>query len=259
MTPESPIESTPKGSGIARKILFLIVALIVIAALILLALPMARDVGGILIYSIFGIPRQEEPRAEITLEPLTSRLITVNDTFTVAFNVKTSRPINLIAGTLHVPADVVEYDSFDSENSIINLWIRDPSRTERPDEVKFAGGIQRDGGQGGFTGEGRVVAVTVKPVKAGLGYIKVADATVLAHDGKGTEFPVGRPAIAFLVRNPGEASPDLNGDGDVGIGDVGILLFHFAGNAEGRYDLNGDGRTDIADVQLLWSYASQLH
>ena len=259
MTPESPTEPKPNGSRMPRKVLFLIGALIVIAALILLALPMARDVGGILIYSIFGIPRQAEAPVEITLEPLTSRLITTDHAFSVAFNVRAPRPINLVAATLHIPADVVEFYSFNRDNSIINLWIREPSVTERSSEVKFAGGIQRDGGQGGFTGEGRVVIVTVKPVKAGLGYVKVADATVLAHDGKGTELPVGRPAIAFLVRNPGEASPDLNGDGDVGIGDVGILLFHFAGNANARYDLNADGRTDITDVQLLWTYASQLH
>ncbi len=59
-----------------------------------------------------------------------------------------------------------------------------------------------------------------------------------------------------------EPSPDLNGDGTVGITDIMLVAIHWGKtNADGlashatgwdpRYDLDGDADVDIADIMLV--------
>lgn len=101
-----------------------------------------------------------------------------------------------------------------------------------------------------FIGKGVPVPVT--------GAIKVLEAMLGDAEGKETE---AASSWASVIVNP-DTTPipdsDVNGDGKVSIGDLGIVASHYGKDSTSpdwqqakRADVNGDGKIDIADLAII--------
>lgn len=172
---------------------------------------------------------------------------------TISIDVMVESPnlaINVVGATLYIPNDQMEIVSVSNEDSIITLWVEEPSFSNKFNIVKFSGGTTREGG---FRGSGKVATIVVRATRAGRAEIQFVDATVFAHDGKGTPVLDMASHARYMIRDIQPPSPDLNGDGSIDFSDVGILFSRFGLSYDVRYDLNQDGGIGVSDFSVLFS------
>jgi len=90
--------------------------------------------------------------------------------------------INAAEGVIHYPVSVLKLESVDLSGSIFNFWVEDPSSADDSGNVNFIGGTPR-----GVTGEAlKVFRLTFKVSGVGDAVLTIADGSVIASDGKGT-------------------------------------------------------------------------
>lgn len=181
----------------------------------------------------------------------------VGDTIKVSLLINTiDQSINAVAGSLTFPSDKLEVASTSKDNSIINLWVQEPTLNDTGDAVTFSGVLPSPG----FAGSaGQVLNVSFRVKGAGVAIIDIKDAQVLANDGLGTNILAQVvPANLTLVPPVSQTNPvDFNGNGKVDISDVSILISHWGTSKDLRFDLNQDGRVDIKDLSILMSKFTQ--
>ncbi len=122
--------------------------------------------------------------ATLTVAPVTTN-VTVGDIVTVRLLVNSEgKALNLVDGTLTFPSDMLSAISLDTSQSILALWIQQPSFSNVEGTITFNGGVPSPG----FTGSsGTVLAVTFEAKKAGKATLILNDAEVLANNGLGTD------------------------------------------------------------------------
>ncbi len=158
----------------------------------------------------------------------------VGDVFTVQVLVDTEgQTLNAFETILEYPDDVLEFVSSNSSNSVVTLWVKNP--TVHEDGTVELGGIT----PGGVAQEDAfVLELTFKAVKEGQGIIGTRDTQLLLHDGLGTPASVSVQNLHVSVV-PGEShvnvqtvddeepevfTPRIERDADVYNGDY-FLLF----------------------------------
>lgn len=89
------------------------------------------------------------------------------------------------------------------------------------------------------------------------GRISITDVTLGNENGAETKAKASSLTIDVITDTPGNAG-DLNGDGKVSVGDLGIMAAHYGkGSSSSDWskikhaDLNNDGKIDIADLAAL--------
>jgi hypothetical protein len=119
----------------------------------------------------------------ISISPSTSSY-TVGQTFTVRVVASSpSRSVNAFSGTVSFPKDKLQVVSVSKENSIVNLWVQDPTFSNVSGSVNFEGVVLNPG----YTGSnGRVISVTFRAIAAGTAALDFTTAYMLANDGSGT-------------------------------------------------------------------------
>ena len=157
--------------------------------------------------------------------------------------------MSVVAGTLVFPADQLEVSSISKENSILNIWVEEPKFSNASGTISFAGGIISSTG---FIGEGKILEITFNPKKEGSIRIDFIEASVLAHDGKGTPVLQEKIGTMYFVRTQKLPSPDVNGDWKITASDMRAVILSL-GSSDLRYDLNGDGRVSWADVTIVFT------
>lgn len=181
----------------------------------------------------------------------------IGDTVNVSLLVNTTnQSINAVAGTITFPKDKLEMASTSKSNSIISLWVQEPSLNDTSSTITFSGIVPSPG----FTGQsGQIINVSFKVKGSGAATIDVKDAQVLANDGLGTNILTEVvPSNLTLVSPVSQKIVDINGDGKVDLSDVSVLISHWGIQKDSRFDLNGDSRVDIKDLSILVSKWGQI-
>jgi hypothetical protein len=108
----------------------------------------------------------------------------------------TVQPINAVSGVLSFPQDKLQVVSVSKTDSILTLWVQEPSFSNTQGTVSFEGVVPNPG----FTGSsGRVVTINFKVVGQGAAPVRISSGSVLANDGNGTN----------ILKNIGTASFSL--------------------------------------------------
>jgi hypothetical protein len=123
--------------------------------------------------------------ASIDFSPL-AKAVTVGQAFTVIVNVSSAdQAMNAVSGDISFPSDKLQVLSISKTNSIIGLWVRDPSFSNSVvgGDVHFEGIVLNPGFQGSG---GDVIRVTFEAVAPGVASLMFSSGSVLANDGNGT-------------------------------------------------------------------------
>lgn len=228
-------------------------------------------VGFIAVIGFLTLPIATDTVAEMRLEPM-SKTLAVGETFTVEVIVESPTPVNVFAGELSFDKDTLQVQSIDYNTSIADLWAEEPWYSNGEGTLKFIGGTTQ---RGGFTGSQVLITISFKTLQEGTGSLVINDATILQHDGLGTDAPLAEPidalftitpeatttpALSNLIKTDSQntnyeivtvlPSPDLNGDGKQSITDTSILLLNL-GSSNMRYDLNLDGFVNLIDFNIV--------
>lgn len=221
------------------------------------------------VMSLLIIPLSPTPSTSMRLEPL-NKTVTEGEIFTVDVIVDSSIPVNVFAGDLYFDTQTLSVESIAYNTSIADLWAEEPWYSNGDGTLNFAGGTTR---KGGFTGTDKLISVTFKATGVGNGRLSIDDATILQHDGLGTDAPLSTPIDAIFTIAPEAtttdqnlivqtslgtsynvvATPpsiDLNGDGKQSIADTSIFLLKLTSN-DPRYDFNLDGEINLKDLNIL--------
>lgn len=91
--------------------------------------------------------------------------------------------MNATQGVVSFPNDKLEVISLSKSNSIINLWIQEPSFSNRDGTINFGGVATNPGFQGA---SGKILTVTFRAKDTGRAALSFLSGSVLANDGKGT-------------------------------------------------------------------------
>ncbi len=121
--------------------------------------------------------------ADIFISP-SSRQVAIGETVTIRVFVSSDDPINTASGNLSFPSDKLSVVSVSKANSIIDLWVKEPSYSNSAANMRFEG-ISFNPGYTGPTGQ--VVSYVLRTKKLGTAPIVFTSASVLANDGRGTE------------------------------------------------------------------------
>lgn len=125
-----------------------------------------------------------------------------------------SKVINTVEGVISFDPTMVEVVSVSSSNSILDIWIENPSFSNSTGKISFSGGIIPPGYIGS---SGEVFSVTMKAKKEGSAGFKVQDVSILQNDGSGTDMYSGagsntnvsllviqKPAVDVVSKKPVE-------------------------------------------------------
>lgn len=137
--------------------------------------------GLILLASIFNPIKVGA--ATLNFSP-TSVSRTVGSTFSISATVSSSdKAANAFSGILSFPTDKLEVVSVSKANSVISLWVQEPTFSNANGNVNFEGIALNPG----YTGSnGTILTVTFRTKSAGEATIKFSSGSVLANDGSGT-------------------------------------------------------------------------
>lgn len=177
----------------------------------------------------------------------------VGDTVNIALFVNASeQPINMMEGRITFSQDKLEVISLPKDDSIINLWIQEPSFSNQTGTITLAGGLPSPG----FVGTaGKIITISFKVLREGDAVIDIKNASLLANDGYGTNILKKIiPAHLTLLKPKSQKDiADINTDGKVNLIDVSILIANIGNTKDSTYDLNSDGKIDVKDLSILLS------
>ena len=103
---------------------------------------------------------------------------------------------NAVSAAISFPKDKLEMVSVSKANSVVNLWVQEPSFSNEAGTVSFEGIVLNPGFRGT---SGRVVDITLRVKAAGPATLSFASASVLANDGKGTNILSGLGSASFSL------------------------------------------------------------
>jgi len=143
--------------------------------------------------------------ADVILAPATGSY-TTGQTFTVAVRVAPSgSSINAVEASLSFDVGVLNVVSVNKDGSVFSLWTTEPTFSNSAGTISFGGGSPTP-----FTAQSNLVNVTFRTVGPGSGNLRVANASVLAADGMGTDiFRTGGQATYTVTAGtpPPEPTP----------------------------------------------------
>ncbi len=121
--------------------------------------------------------------------------ITEGDRITIDINVRSpDQSINAVSGTVLYPESLVNVVSVSKDNSIVNLWTREP--TVQRNRILFEGIILNPGFQGQ---SGTIFHITFEAKKSGTVKVTFTDGAVLANDGLGTNIAATLGSSTFHI------------------------------------------------------------
>ncbi|MDP3957902.1 MAG: hypothetical protein Q8Q36_00355 [bacterium] len=136
----------------------------------------------------------------------------VGQTFPVRVRVSsTGEAMNAASGVIIFPEELLEVVSVSKTDSIISLWVQEPSFSNGNGTVNFEGIVLNPG----FVGTaGRVITVQFRAKSVGRAVLSFSSAAALANDGKGTNIltNTGTAAITIGVVSEEAATPPSGGE-----------------------------------------------
>ena len=137
----------------------------------------------ILCFVWFGIVSGTAEAASLSFLP-TAESYTVGQMFSVSVRASSAdQAMNAVDGVISFPSDKIEVLSLSKSDSIMNLWVQEPSFSNSAGTVNFEGIILNPG----FTGNiGKIFSITFRAKGVGNAPVSFNSGSVLANDGKGT-------------------------------------------------------------------------
>jgi len=134
-------------------------------------------------FAIGGLPNASQA-ASLSLSPA-SGVTTVGTPFTVTVLLGTEGiTANAVDVALSFPADKLTVSGISTANSVLSLWVHEPSYSNTSGLISFTGGAPRPG----FNGSALVlVTITFIPKVVGSSTVMITNSSVLSGDGTGTE------------------------------------------------------------------------
>ena len=180
-----------------------------------------------------------------------------------------TRAMNTAGGTVVFDPKKLQLTGISKENSIISLWINDPSISisdSSNGSIVFLGGITSPG----FIGnQGQIISISFKVIATGNTSINVVNPQVLANDGLGTDLAASVISSQIVLKEPVTiSSTDINNDGKVDMVDFSVVLSNYGKKVDASSvsksgmatvttlsssDFNSDGVVDIKDISILLS------
>ncbi len=124
--------------------------------------------------------------------------------FTVSIRVESSSSMNAASGVAIFPSDKLEILSVSKTGSIFNLWVQEPSFSNRDGNVRFEGIVLNPG----FVGDGKLLSVTFRAKSSGEGGLNFSSGSVLANDGLGTNILSSLGAANFVISASAVSAPE---------------------------------------------------
>jgi hypothetical protein len=109
--------------------------------------------------------------------------ISIGDTVRVDIHVNSEGSgVNAFQATLNFPKDILQTQSIDKTDSIVNFWLQDPTFSNDTGQIKFIGGST----SGLFGQSLQIATVVFKATGSGQANLVFSDGAVTASDGSGT-------------------------------------------------------------------------
>lgn len=126
-------------------------------------------------------------------------------TFTVQVNVAASdQAVNAVSAEIAFPVEVLQVVSVSRANSIVSIWVKEPSFSNTSGIIRFEGAILNPGYQGPA---GRLVSITFRAVGGGTAGVNFRSGSILANDGKGTNVISGLASARYTITTPATPAP----------------------------------------------------
>lgn len=104
--------------------------------------------------------------------------------FSVSVNVvSTDQAMNAVQGKLFFSKDTLEVVGISKNNSIISLWVQEPSFSNATGAITFEGVVFNPGYKGP---DGRLLTITFKAKNTGDSIVNFSESSVYANNGEGT-------------------------------------------------------------------------
>ncbi len=121
--------------------------------------------------------------ATLSLTP-SSGTYAAGETLTASLVVTSAdQAINAVSGTVTFPKDLLEVLSISKANSILTLWVQEPSFSNAAGTLEFAGVVPNPGYSGVA---GNLITVRFRARATGTASLAITSAETLANDGSGT-------------------------------------------------------------------------
>jgi len=203
----------------------------------------------ILLSYVTVIAPEKNPVSDMSLAATTT-VGHVGDTFSVDVAVETDSPINVVEAALSFPNDLLAVTSIDRTDSMIDLWVTEPTPFNDIGIITFSGGTLQ---HGGFVKKGKIMTVHFSVKKEGTATIRIDKTSFALADGLGTLVTPKTNEIAYVVEPKPKQNPDLNGDGNVTLADAGLWVVNlFQPATIQKNDINGDGGINLKDMYFFW-------
>lgn len=152
-----------------------------------------------LIFILFGVYPAAAGTATLYFSPSYGSF-DVGSTFTVGIYVSsTAQAMNAASGVISFPKDKLEVISLSKTDSIINLWVQEPTFSSSDGTVSFEGIILNPA----FTGStGKILSATFKAKAGGDTSLSFSSGSVLANDGMGTNILDSLGTAQFSLNEP---------------------------------------------------------
>lgn len=162
----------------------------------------------IIIFIFFSCAKTSFASTEIYFHKDLNQIIK-GDTFAVDLKISSSDDlINVIDGTIIYDKNILEVVNINTNNSLISLWVTEPTFDNKIGELKLVGGIPN-----GFKGEnGQIFEIIFKAKRTGVTLIGFKDIfSVFINDGLGTAInPWLKPISLYIDQKSLSAKNVLN-------------------------------------------------
>ena len=117
----------------------------------------------------------------------------------------TDQAMNAISGAISFPANLLQVVSVSTSNSVLTLWVQNPSFSNTDGTVTFSGVVPNPGYTGG---SGRTVSIQFRGKKEGTATVAFSSSSqVLANDGNGTDILTNTSPATLTVVPSSAAAP----------------------------------------------------
>ena len=122
----------------------------------------------------------------------------VGRTFPMRIFLSTEQAVNAVSGEIKFSADKLEVVSLSKTDSIVNLWVQEPSFSNETGRINLEGVILNPG----YTGtNGRILTVNFRAKATGTALVSFANASTLANNGEGTNILKSSGTASYLIAN----------------------------------------------------------
>lgn len=132
--------------------------------------------------------------------------VSSGETISVAVSISsTDQAMNATEGVVTFPTNLLQVASISKSGSILGLWVQEPTYSNTVGTVNFEGIALNPGYQGA---NGTVLTIVFRARAEGSAPLSIADASVLANDGNGTEILTNTSGGTVSIVAP-QAKPTL--------------------------------------------------